>query len=66
MTLKVMIKEKYGRELIYPANDLAIWFVEDVMKKKTFSREILENFKKNGFKVKFVSGYSLDAGVCDE
>ena len=48
----VKLKNVYGNELVYPANDRAEMFL-NLTGKKTFSRTELEILKKVGYAVKF-------------
>ena len=48
----VKLKNVYGNELVYPANDRAEMFL-NLTGKKTFSRAELEILKKVGYVVKF-------------
>jgi|688.fasta_scaffold2791738_2 hypothetical protein len=48
MILKLRIKNVYGNELIYPANETAETFAR-LVGKKTFDKRDLENIKKLGF-----------------
>ena len=48
----VKLKNVYGNELVYPANDRAEMFL-NLTGKKTFSRTELEILKKVGYVVKF-------------
>jgi hypothetical protein len=48
MILKLRLKNVYGNELIYPANQVAETFAA-LIGKKTFDKRDLENIKKLGF-----------------
>lgn len=53
-TIKVSIKNVYGNELIYPANDVANRLT-DLMGKKTFSRSDLRKLQLLNFDVEVVT-----------
>lgn len=53
MNIKVRIKNIYGNDLIYPVCDKAKYFAA-IAKKKTFSKDDIQNIKKLGFEVNVV------------
>jgi hypothetical protein len=54
MILEVQLQFSYGRERIYPINELAIKMAK-LMGKKTFDKNQIEQLKELGFKVNWVA-----------
>jgi hypothetical protein len=46
--IKVIIKNVYGKPLIYPANDVGVKFA-NLLKVKTFTKDDVENIKLLGY-----------------
>jgi hypothetical protein len=59
LKVQVMIKNVYGRDLIYPINGLATKFAS-LLDKKTFQKSDLEKIKDLGFEVELVNTLTLD------
>lgn len=58
MTVQVTIKNVYGNELIYPANETANKFAQ-LLKKKTFNRKDLKIIESLGYKIELINAYTL-------